>query len=129
MIFQTAWIAAPLVILIALLGLRVSGLRLSGRARSSDPHTQEAFTRWQRAHGNAVEHVPIVLLLLLLLELARTSRPLVLALGVVFVVARLLHAYGTIAPVRRAKFSGAALTYAVELGVGVLLLIKMAQAL
>ncbi len=129
MTFQTAWIAAPLMILIALLGLRISGLRLSGRARSTDKATTDAFARWQRAHGNAVEHVPLVLLLLFMLELARPGRAVVLVLGVTFVVSRLLHAYGNIVPVRWAKVTGAALTYAVELALGVLLLVRMLQTL
>jgi len=129
MIFVTAWIAAPLMILIALLGLRISGLRLGGKARSSDADTVERFKRWQRAHGNAIEHVPMVLFLLYLLERAHGSRTLLLVLGVTFVASRLLHAYGTIVPVRRPKFIGAALTYATELAVGGLLLAQMIQTL
>ena|SRR5258706_10437841 len=129
MIFVTAWIAAPLMILIALLGVRISLMRLGGKARSTDKDTLDGFSRWQRAHGNAVEHVPLVLLGLFLLELAHGRRGTVMVLGVTFVASRLLHAYGAIVPVSWAKRTGAALTYAVELAVGALLLTKMIQTL
>jgi uncharacterized membrane protein YecN with MAPEG domain len=129
MIFVTAWIAAPLMILIALLGVRISLLRLGGKALSDDKATVEGFTRWQRAHGNAVEHVPLVLLLLFLLELAHGRRGAVMVMGVTFLAARLLHVYGSIIRVGWAKRSGATLTYMVELAVGVLLLTKMIQTL
>jgi uncharacterized membrane protein YecN with MAPEG domain len=125
----TAWIAAPLMLLIALLGLRVSGLRLGGKSRSTDKATLASFERWQRAHGNAVEHVPMVLILLYLLERAYGSRGAVPIIGVTFVASRLLHAYGTIVPARHVKRLGAALTYAVELAVGGLLLTRMIQSL
>ena len=129
MSIQTAWIAAPLMILIALLGLRISGLRLGGKARSKDQATVDRFARWQRAHGNAVEHVPIVLFLLLLLELMHAGRGVILGVGAVFVLSRALHAIGTILPRKWFKFIGAALTYLVELTVGVLLLVELVQAL
>jgi uncharacterized membrane protein YecN with MAPEG domain len=125
----TAWIAAPLMILIALLGLRISGLRLGGKARSTDKETLASFERWQRAHGNAVEHVPMVLILLYIYERMYGSHGAVPILGVTFVAARLLHAYGAILPSRRPKFTGAALTYAVELALGGLLLTRMIQTL
>jgi uncharacterized membrane protein YecN with MAPEG domain len=126
MTLQTAWIGAPLVMLIGLLGLRVSGLRISGRARRDDKATHEGFQRWQRAHGNAVEHVPVVLLLLLVAELIGANAHAVTAVGVTFLVSRVLHAIGTAAPHRWSKFTGAALTYLVELGLGVLLVATLA---
>jgi uncharacterized membrane protein YecN with MAPEG domain len=121
----TAWIAAPLMIFAALLGLRISRLRLTGRARSTEKDTLVMFERWQRAHGNLVEHAPMVLILMYLLERAYGSGPLVKVIGVVFVVSRLLHAYGTITPSRWPKFTGASLTYLVELTLGVGLLTRM----
>ena len=128
MTFYSAWIAAPLMLLVAVLGLRISALRLSGAARG-EGHAVERFTRWQRAHGNAVEHVPFAMLLLFMLELARGGKLMVLAIGVPFVIARLAHAYGTIAARKLPKRGGAAITYAVEITLGVLLLVKLAQGL
>jgi uncharacterized membrane protein YecN with MAPEG domain len=121
----TAWIAAPLMILIALLGLRISGLRLGGKSRSTDKATLASFERWQRAHGNAVEHVPMVLILLFLFERMYGGHGAVPVIGVTFVASRLLHAYGAILPSRWPKFIGASLTYAVELALGGLLLTRM----
>ncbi len=48
----------------------------------------------QRVHGNAVEYVPIALLLLLLLELNGFSARLLHGLGGTLFAARVLHAWG-----------------------------------
>src|SRR5688572_27873098 len=109
MTLHTAWTAAPLLILIASLGLQVYRLRDNGVARLDS----ERFKRWQRAHGNAVEHVPFAVLGLFLLELAGARPAIVLAVGVTLVVSRLLHAFGTGLPQKQIKFAGATLTYAV----------------
>jgi uncharacterized membrane protein YecN with MAPEG domain len=110
MSLASAWIAAPLLLLIAGLGLWVSRLRIGGVARADE----KRFVRWQRAHGNAVEHVPFAVLVLFLFELAGGPRAVVLAIGVTLLVARLLHAWGTGAPHKQAKLAGATLTYIVE---------------
>ena len=47
-----------------------------------------------RAHANAVEYVPIGLILLLILELDQTTPVLVHAFGITLVVGRVLHAFG-----------------------------------
>ena len=46
-----------------------------------------------RGHGNFAEYVPFVLVLMLLLELGRTSIYVLHALGITLLAARLLHAY------------------------------------
>jgi uncharacterized membrane protein YecN with MAPEG domain len=119
----TAWTTAPLLLLVAALGLRISWLRLSGAARRDEAR----FKRWQRAHGNTVEHVPLALLALYLVERAGpgTGADLLPVVGGALVVARLLHAGGTAAPQRHAKFTGAALTYLVEIALGGLLLLRL----
>jgi uncharacterized membrane protein YecN with MAPEG domain len=118
---HAAWAAAPLLLLLAGLGLHVSGLRVRGVWRRDEAR----FTRWQRAHGNAVEHVPFAVLVLFLYELAGGPPWAVLALGATLVGARVLHAWGTGGRVRRAKFAGAALTYGVEVVLGALLLVEL----
>ena len=85
--------------------------------------------RWQRAHGNLVEHAPMVLVVMYILERAYGSGPPVKVIGVTFVIARLLHAYGTAMPSRYPKMVGAALTYLVELALGAVLLTRMIQTL
>ncbi len=47
-----------------------------------------------RAHGNALEMVPIFLMLMLVYELNRGSPTALYAFGTVFLVARLLHVWG-----------------------------------
>jgi hypothetical protein len=80
------------------------------------------FTRLQRAHGNAAEHIPPVLLGLLLLELTGFSRTAILVLGIAFVLGRFAHAAGIILRPRHPlhTFGGAA-TYTIEVALGVLL--------
>lgn len=119
---HTAWTAAPLLLLIAALGLKVSWLRLSGVARRDEA----LFGRWQRAHGNAVEHVPLCLVGLLLLELCGGRAGALIAAGAGLVAARLLHGLGTALRLRRAKFVGAGLTYTVEVALGALLIAQLA---
>ena len=58
---ETALVAAPLLLLIAGLGMAISMRRR--RERIGPGMTGDAaFIRLQRAHGNAVEHFPILLL-------------------------------------------------------------------
>ena len=47
-----------------------------------------------RAHGNYAENMPIFLILLALLELARGDRMILWAAAIAFILARLLHAFG-----------------------------------
>lgn len=47
-----------------------------------------------RVHANALENLPLALLLLLLLELDGTAAPLLHGFGGVLLVARALHAWG-----------------------------------
>lgn len=46
------------------------------------------------AHGNAVENIPLALILLALAEFQGTNTALLTVCGVVFVVARCLNAFG-----------------------------------
>ena len=54
----------------------------------------EALLRRIRAHGQSVETMPIVLILLGLLELAGGDRRILWAAGIAFILARILHAFG-----------------------------------
>lgn len=47
-----------------------------------------------RAHGNFIEYAPIVLLMILVLALMKASVILLHVLGIVFVVARIIHVAG-----------------------------------
>ncbi len=79
-----------------------------------------------RAHGNFIEYVPIILLLLLLLELCGT-RPIVLhALGAALTVGRLLHAWGlhTTPGESAGRAAGIFLTWATLLIAAVLAIVR-----
>jgi len=57
---------------------------------------KEELSRYIRAHGNAVEYIPIALLLLVAVENSGVSLSIVHALGMTFVIARLTHALALI---------------------------------
>jgi uncharacterized membrane protein YecN with MAPEG domain len=54
----------------------------------------ESMLRAQRAHGNAVEYVPIVLILLLTLASLQASMILIHVIGILLTFGRILHAIG-----------------------------------
>jgi len=119
----TALVAAPLLLLIAGLGVAISGRRRRegiGPGMAGDV----AFTRLQRAHGNAIELSPMLVLGLLLLELLRGRSPVLIAFGVAIVVARIAHAAGIVQrPRHPLHFLGAALTYFLEIALAISLVL------
>jgi hypothetical protein len=70
-----------------------------------------------RMHGSFCEYVPLCLILIGLIEMAHGPRWLVHALGIVLVVARILHAQGIHSAPGRSfgRASGSGLTYLVLL--------------
>jgi uncharacterized membrane protein YecN with MAPEG domain len=118
---KTALVAAPLLLLIAGLGMAISMRRRRegiGPGMAGDP----TFTRLQRAHGNAIEHSPILLLALLLLELLGAGPSELTAFGVAIVVARVAHAAGIVQrPRHPLHIVGAALTYTLEVAMAFVL--------
>jgi uncharacterized membrane protein YecN with MAPEG domain len=121
MSLETSLVAAPLALLVAGLGLQISRRRRRDRigpGMTGDP----SFVRLQRAFGNAVEHTPLVLLLLLMLELSGGSKVLVLGVGAALLVSRFAHAAGIILrPRHPLHFAGAATTYGLEVVLAILL--------
>lgn len=63
-----------------------------------------------RAHANAVEYLPIGLLLLLIFELNRGPIWLLHILGGLFIIGRLIHAYGVSKAVIRYRIIGMQIT-------------------
>lgn len=117
----TACVAAVLIFFVTVLALEISRRRFTQRI-GPGMQGDSSFVRLQRAHGNALEHVPLVLIGLLLLEL-RGERGAVEALGVLFVLSRLSHAGGfLIRPRHPLHPLGAVLTYAVEVAIVALLI-------
>jgi uncharacterized membrane protein YecN with MAPEG domain len=118
---KTALVAAPLLLLVAGLGVAISRRR-RGERIGPGMAGDAAFIRLQRAHGNAVEHAPILLLALLLLELLGVGSPAVIGFGVAIVVARAAHATGIVLrPRHPLHIVGATLTYLLEVTMALVL--------
>jgi uncharacterized membrane protein YecN with MAPEG domain len=89
----TSLYAALLALLVVALAFRVGVARRARRIGHGDGGS-ESLQRRIRAHGNAVEYIPLGLLLLLLLELAGYAAPTLHVLGGLLLVARVAHALG-----------------------------------
>ena len=85
--------AALAALLIVALARNVISLRRQHKVALGDGGHQDLLAAI-RAHANAVEYLPIGLLLLLLLELGQGPAWLVHLLGSLFIIGRLIHANG-----------------------------------
>lgn len=104
--------AALLTLLILALGYYITRLRGSeGVSLGTGKSTKLEQT--VRAHANAVENVPLALLLLLIFELQGAPSWTLHAAGALLVLARILHAKGLMAARGRSfgRFWGTALTW------------------
>ncbi len=104
--------AGVLVIWTAFLALRISLVRVRdkiGIGHEVPPDLHRAI----RAHGNAAEHVPILLFGVFGLAVTGASTPWVAAAGVAAVLCRLMHGAGMILTGKptRLRFYGTILTY------------------
>lgn len=115
--------AALATVLVLLLAARISLRRHGARIGIGDGGDRDLFRRI-RAHANALENLPLALLLLLLLELNQTRPAWLHAFGIVLIVARVAHALGLSASegYSAGRFVGTALTWLVMLAMAVLLL-------
>ena len=89
----TGLTAAALALLQVALSLYVSGGRATYRVGIGDG-ANDRLIRRIRMHANLTENAPIFLILSGLLEATARSPRLVAALGLVFVICRLSHAFG-----------------------------------
>jgi len=96
----TGLYAALCTLLIVVLGVLVTLRRRDARVTLGDGG-DAVLLRRVRAHGNAVETVPLALILLLALELDQTQPSVLHVFGIVLVVARLLHGIGVLHHVGR----------------------------
>jgi len=85
--------AAAAALLHIWLSLRTSQVRMKLKIELGDGGS-EPLTRRMRAHANFVENAPFVLLLVLLLELSGASPTFLWAAVILFILARLSHAFG-----------------------------------
>lgn len=80
-------------LLIIVLLLRVAYLRNSLKVGIGDGQ-QPKLARAVRVHANAIESLPLALLLLVMLELSGAAAVVLHGLGAALWIARLLHAFG-----------------------------------
>jgi uncharacterized membrane protein YecN with MAPEG domain len=89
----TALYASLAGLLIVVLGLRTAFGRRASKIGIGDGN-DDLLMRRMRVHGNAVENIPIALILLGLLEINMGHPILLHALGATLLVGRLLHVWG-----------------------------------
>jgi len=113
------------VLLVLVLAVRVVMRRWKARIGIGHGNDKELRKRI-RAHGNAVEYLPIGLLALLLLDLDGTTPVLLHACGIALIVARIAHAIGLsrTGGTSPERFFGITLTFLTLLAMAVLLLLQ-----
>src|SRR5690348_5800063 len=89
----TSELAAFFAVFMVLLSVQISMRRAKLGVTHGD-HGDDTLRRRVRAHGNFIEYAPLAVMLVLLVELAGTSRFLIIALALSLAFARLLHAIG-----------------------------------
>lgn len=89
----TLTIAAAAALLNIWLALRVGRVRMAEKVSLGDGGNPRMLAR-MRAHSNYAEYTPFFLILLALVELARGTSPWLWAVGVIYMLARILHAFG-----------------------------------
>lgn len=96
------------------LGLRVSRLRISEKILVGDGGNPRMIAR-MRAHLNFAEYAPLVLILIALIELARGTQLWLWVVAALFIVGRVLHAFG-MDGWRQGRMIGIAITMLTMLG-------------
>lgn len=119
--------AAVLGLLLMALGLRISLMRLRRGTYLGDGG-DKALMRAVRLHGNATEHVPILLILLFALAAVGAPAHWVAILGVATVTARVLHVAGNLIRVFLVSATGSGATYLLEGGMSLWLLVLVLGA-
>jgi uncharacterized protein len=123
-------LASPLYIgivgLLALyLSVQVSLKRREHKVSTGDGDNPHLF-KSIRVHANLVENAPLAMILLLAFELQGASTAMVHALGLAFVIGRILHIYGLGSqpqvPMARTVGSSITLVYLLVTSVGVVAL-------
>jgi uncharacterized membrane protein YecN with MAPEG domain len=119
----TGLYAALSTLLIIILAVRVVLYRQAHKIGLGDGDDRELRKRI-RAHGNAIEYLPLGLILLLLLELDQTAPVWVHVFGIVLIIARAAHAWGVSrhSGVSPGRTIGVVLTFVVLLAMAGLLL-------
>jgi hypothetical protein len=123
----TSIYASLAALLIVRLTLSVIKLRRKNRISVGDGGN-EALQLAIRAHANAVEYIPIALMLLLTLELNGAPKILIHILGVTLLIGRILHALGLPAKDLKKRVLGMQITIYLVIGLAVLNILFFAFA-
>ncbi len=94
MLYITPFYVSLLALLIIILGYRVTTFRRGEKIPLGEAKSSKAMKSAIRAHGNAVENIPIAALLLVMLELNALNPILLHIFGIVLVISRVAHAWG-----------------------------------
>ena len=114
----TLTIAGAAAILHVWLSLRVSRLRRPLQIGVGDGGN-EVLARRMRAHGNFAENTPIFLVLIAALELATGGNLWLWGAAILFILARILHAFGMDRPgANFMRVGGISISWLVLLGLG-----------
>ena len=115
----TLTIAGAAALLNLWLGMRVSQLRIRDKVAIGDGGNARIAAR-MRAHANFVEYVPTFLILLGLVELARGTQTWLWAIGILFVLGRLMHPFGMDRPAPNVlRMGGTAITWLTLAGLAI----------
>lgn len=108
----TLTMAAASALIVIWLGARVSMLRRAKNIYYGDGGDAQVLRR-MRAQANFAEYAPFFLILMALVEMARGSTQWLWAIGIAFIIARLLHPFGMEgAKMAWARIAGIAITLA-----------------
>ena len=128
----TLTIVAAAAVLHIWLASRVSQLRNRHKVSIGDGGN-EALIRRMRAHANYGENMPVVLILLALLELAGADPRILWAAAILFILSRILHAFGMDRPhpsrLRAFGMMGSALALLILAGYAIFLVYRHPPAL
>lgn len=115
----TSLYASLAVLLIVRLSLSVIKLRRKNRILIGDGGIEELQLAI-RTHANAVEYIPITLLLLLTLELNGAPKMLIHLLGATLITGRIIHAMGLPAKDLKKRVLGMQITIYLLIGLAIL---------
>ena len=120
----TALYTGLFLLLMTALAANVVRQRLGGKVSLGDGGNK-TLNQAIRAHGNAAEYVPLVLIGLAVLELTGASGTALHLYGGVFFLGRLLHAVGMTRPsaVNKGRQAGIVLSWLVMVGMAIQLII------
>lgn len=112
----TLTIAGAAALINIWLGFRVGQIRTAAGISIGDGGNGRLLAR-MRAHANFTEYTPFVLILIGLIEYSRGTTLWLWAVGVVFIIARILHAFG-MDGIGKARLVGTLVTMVTLLGLG-----------